>query len=382
MYTHNVHHKTIITMKIILHLCLLLVTSITMAQSSIDAAFSLDASTVYFIKDNTAVKYNSSNNAVIMTTTLQQAFPGISFKHIDAALDYGNGKVYLFSGKQYTRFDKNTGRIDDNYPKETKNGWEGVNFDRIDAVLTWANGKTYFFSGPNYTRYDNANTSVDESYPKAITSTTWPGLGLTSIDAALNFDNGKTYFFKGNQYHRFDESNDQLDDGYPKSLDHWKGVEAALKSKSNNNTVNNNNNNSTNNNTNSSGIVFSHDSWSETLKKAKASGKLIFVDAYAEWCPPCKRMAANVFPLPEVGAVYNENFINYKMDCEKGDGPSFLKKYAIQAYPTLLFIDGDGKVVKKAVGGHNAELLISLGKSVAKTNPKMKHNMNGTGGTD
>jgi thiol-disulfide isomerase/thioredoxin len=346
-----------------------------MAQSSIDAAFSWDASTIYFIKDNTVVKYNSSSNAVILTTTLQQAFPGISFSHVDAALDYGDGKVYLFSGEKYTRLDKQTGRIDDNYPKYTKDQWKGVNFDRIDAALTWPNGKTYFFNGSNYIRYDNANTSADESYPKAITAKTWPGLGLTSIDATLNFDNGKTYFFKGNQYYRFDESNDHLDGGYPKSLELWKGVEGALKSKSSNNTVDNDH-------INSSGMVFSHDSWSETLKKAKASGKLIFVDAYAEWCPPCKRMAANVFPLAEVGAVYNENFINYKMDCEKGDGPSFSKKYAIQAYPTLLFIDGDGKVVHKVVGGQSAEQLISIGKLVAKTKAKAKPYMSGTGGTD
>lgn len=115
------------------------------------------------------------------------------------------------------------------------------------------------------------------------------------------------------------------------------------------------------------GMIFAHGSWAETLKKAKDSGKLIFVDAYAEWCPPCKRMAANVFPLPEVGAVYNKTFINYKMDCEKGDGPSFLRKYAIAAYPTLLFIDGDGNVVKRLVGGRSAEQLISVGQEVAKT---------------
>jgi len=365
-------------MKIIFQLCLLLLgASMTMAQSNIDAAFSWDASTTYFTKGNTVVKYNSSSNAVIATTTLQQAFPGISFNQIDAALDYGNGKVYLFSGKQYVRLDKQTGRIDANYPKYTKDQWKGVNFDRIDAALTWPNGKTYFFNGSNYIRYDNANTRADESYPKAITARTWPGLDLTSVDAVLNFNNGKTYFFKGNQYYRFDEASDQLDDGYPKSLELWKGVEAALKSKPNSKT-----NNSTDNN-NNDGMVFSHDSWAETLKKAKASGQLIFVDAYAEWCPPCKRMAANVFPLTEVGAVYNKNFINYKMDCEKGDGPSFLRKYAIEAYPTLLFIDGDGKVVKRVVGGQSADQLISIGKLVIKnssSNTKVDSNLHGTGG--
>lgn len=359
-------------MKTILHLCLLLASSILVAQNNIDAAFSWDASTIYFTKDNKVVKYNSSNNEIILITTLEQAFPGISFNRIDAALDYGNGKVYLFSGKQYTRVDKQTGRVDANYPKDIHEQWEGVSFDRIDAAVTWPNGKTYFFNGNNYIRYDNANTRADESYPRTINAKTWPGLGLTSVDAVLNFENGKTYFFKGNQYYRFDESNDRLDEGYPKSMDLWKGVETALLSKTNNN-----------NNASSSGMIFAQDSWAETLLKAKASGKLIFVDAYAEWCPPCKRMASSVFPLAEVGAVYNKNFINYKMDCEKGDGPSFLRKYAIEAYPTLLFIDGDGKVVKRVVGGQSADQFISIGKLVAKDSPsKTKNGLNGTGGTN
>jgi len=120
------------------------------------------------------------------------------------------------------------------------------------------------------------------------------------------------------------------------------------------------------------GIIFASGSWSETLKKAKESGKLIFVDAYAEWCPPCKRMASTVFPQAEVATLYNKNFINYKMDCEKGDGPSFLRKYAIKAYPTLLFIDGDGNVFKRVVGGQNTEQFISIGQEVVKNSAMAK----------
>ena len=50
------------------------------------------------------------------------------------------------------------------------------------------------------------------------------------------------------------------------------------------------------------GIRFEHGTtWSETLSKAKAEGRLIFVDFYTDWCGPCYNMAKTVFTLYETG---------------------------------------------------------------------------------
>ena len=109
------------------------------------------------------------------------------------------------------------------------------------------------------------------------------------------------------------------------------------------------------------GIQFFHGSWEEALEKAQAEQKPIFVDAYASWCGPCKRMAAQVFPQEEVGEFFNAKFINVKMDMEKGEGPDFAKKFPVRAYPTLLFISPQEEKFHEHVGGLDAEGLIKTG---------------------
>ncbi len=111
------------------------------------------------------------------------------------------------------------------------------------------------------------------------------------------------------------------------------------------------------------GIQFSHTDWETTLQKAKEEDKLIFVDCYTDWCGPCKWMSANVFPDQAVGDYYNENFINVKIDMEKGEGILFAKAYGIRAYPTLMFIDAKGNMVHKALGGRPAEKFVALGQA-------------------
>ena len=110
---------------------------------------------------------------------------------------------------------------------------------------------------------------------------------------------------------------------------------------------------------NDGGIEFFHGTYTEALEKAKTENKLVFMDAFAEWCGPCKRMAATTFKEVKVGKFFNDNFINIKMDMEKGEGPVLSRKFDVAAYPTLLFINEKGEQVHRVVGGLQAEQLIS-----------------------
>ncbi|MDR2272503.1 MAG: thioredoxin family protein [Sphingobacterium sp.] len=110
-------------------------------------------------------------------------------------------------------------------------------------------------------------------------------------------------------------------------------------------------------------IQFKHDAAFETvLNEAKREKKLIFLDAYTSWCVPCKQMAKDVFTVDSIADFFNNTFINVGYDMEKGEGITLKKRYAsdIAAYPTLLFIDGDGVVVHKIVGAPSAKEMINL----------------------
>lgn len=111
-----------------------------------------------------------------------------------------------------------------------------------------------------------------------------------------------------------------------------------------------------------SGIKFIEDkSWQDLLTMAGENNKLIFLDCYTTWCGPCKAMAKEVFPLPEVGSFMNANFINTKFDMEKGEGIELNKKYKkyIPGFPTYLLINAKGEVIHQVAGYNAAEKFIT-----------------------
>lgn len=110
------------------------------------------------------------------------------------------------------------------------------------------------------------------------------------------------------------------------------------------------------------GIEFFEGSFEQALARADSAGKLVFVDAYAVWCGPCKRMSNEVFPREDVGAFYNEHFVSLKLDMERGAGKDFQRLFPVSSYPTLLYLDATGALVQRVTGAQDPANLIGQGR--------------------
>lgn len=111
------------------------------------------------------------------------------------------------------------------------------------------------------------------------------------------------------------------------------------------------------------GIQFFKGTFAQALAKAKSEGKPLFVDFYAVWCGPCKKMEKQIFTQPEVGEYFNKHFVAVQLDAEKPENVDAAKNYKVEAFPTLGIFDGEGKALSINVGYMNAQELMAMAKT-------------------
>ena len=97
-------------------------------------------------------------------------------------------------------------------------------------------------------------------------------------------------------------------------------------------------------------VDFKQGTMFEILCQAKEQNKIIMVDVMTEWCKWCVELDNKVYSKSEIYDFANANQVNYKIDAEKGEGVFFAKWYKVQGYPTILFIDANGKEIDRIYG--------------------------------
>ncbi|MFF5206606.1 hemopexin repeat-containing protein [Streptosporangium sp. NPDC000396] len=190
---------------------------------------------VYLFRGGRYLRYDRGDDTAGDSFGVAGNWPGLAetgFDQPDAAVNFEAGKVYFFRGPDYVRYDVASDKVDSGYPLPVADHWPGfqeAGFGaNIDAAVNWGNGKVYFFKGPDYLRYDIADDKVEPGYPLPVADH-WPGFQEAgfgaNIDAAVNWGNGKVYFFKGPDYLRYDIADDKVEPGYPLPIaDHWPGL--------------------------------------------------------------------------------------------------------------------------------------------------------------
>ncbi len=85
----------------------------------------------------------------------------------------------------------------------------------------------------------------------------------------------------------------------------------------------------------------------EAVDAASKSGRKIFVDFYATWCGPCKKLEKEVLNTDEFKKL-SSKLVFLRIDVDQQ--PSTAKKFNIEAMPTQMILNKDGSVLTTKVG--------------------------------
>ena len=111
-------------------------------------------------------------------------------------------------------------------------------------------------------------------------------------------------------------------------------------------------------------VSAAEDIWLTDLSKAQAQAKtehkIILMDFNgSDWCPPCKALRKNVFSSPEFIEYAKKNVVLVDVDfprhkelekAQKDANEALAKKFGVEAFPTVVVLDDNGKQLKKAEG--------------------------------
>ncbi len=96
------------------------------------------------------------------------------------------------------------------------------------------------------------------------------------------------------------------------------------------------------------------------LEQARASGRYIFVDLFADWCGWCYQLAEEVFPSPAFQELAKD-FILVRVDVMDGaQGTDLQTQYRVESLPTALVLDHKRVKIAAVSGFAEAERYVEM----------------------
>lgn len=147
--------------------------------NDIDAAFDGGNGFTYFFKGKDYMRFNVTTDKPSVgypKRISNQEFRGLSKfigNNLDAAFYYGNSHVYFFKGNKVLKFNMKKNRAVSGYPRLISEEFQGTDkfiggAKDIDAAINWSNGKAYLFKKNQFMRIDLKTHKVDDDFPKEL----------------------------------------------------------------------------------------------------------------------------------------------------------------------------------------------------------------------
>jgi thiol-disulfide isomerase/thioredoxin len=99
--------------------------------------------------------------------------------------------------------------------------------------------------------------------------------------------------------------------------------------------------------------------WHKDLRRASreavAGRRPMLVVVGARWCGPCRKMHSETFPSPAVASRVNSQFIPVLLDAD--EQPDDVRKLGVEAFPTVLVVSPEQKVIGRFTGFQSAAQL-------------------------
>jgi thioredoxin-related protein len=121
------------------------------------------------------------------------------------------------------------------------------------------------------------------------------------------------------------------------------------------------------------GCVFEEElKWNQILRKAQSENKYIFIDCYATWCGPCKKMEREVFSVNKISNALKEKFISVRVQADTSnqdnehvkewysDARKIIQRYKVTSFPTFLFFSPSGEFVHADIGYRDEDQFLAL----------------------
>lgn len=120
-------------------------------------------------------------------------------------------------------------------------------------------------------------------------------------------------------------------------------------------------------------VRFETGSTDSVRRMAQTQNKLVFIDLYANWCPPCRAMERQVFSQEEVGDFMAEHFVAAKYNVDEKTGRELMAEYGRGSIPLYLIFDTGGNLWGRIEGAAPAgEFMDNLRTIIARYEKERK----------
>lgn len=95
------------------------------------------------------------------------------------------------------------------------------------------------------------------------------------------------------------------------------------------------------------------------VAQAKKEKKLLFIDFYGIWCPPCNDLDEHAYPTAEFQAEA-PNFVRLALDADAASSFDLKTRFKVGGYPTLIIADADLREIDRVVGFRSGTALVQF----------------------